>query len=161
MEEADHSNCPYKINNLCQVSTDLAGLPVLAADDACAVCCTQPNARNINYVTCSKAIYTLLQAGKPVPDHLYKPIKDKVFKGPGTELKKLISWFVWNKKVKNCTTCKNRESRMNLWGPDGCEKNISTIVKWLEESANTHNLPFSKRIALAAIRKAIHRSRQI
>jgi hypothetical protein len=44
---------------------------------------------------------------------------------------------------------------MNLWGPVGCKKNLSTILKWLKESAIEHGYPFSERVANVAIRKAI------
>jgi hypothetical protein len=77
----------------------------------------------------------------------------------GTNLRNLISWFVWSKKARQCLTCKNREATMNLWGADKCERNIEIIVGWLKESAHENNLPFSERIARAFIRKAIQSSR--
>jgi len=80
--------------------------------------------------------------------------------GPGTELKKLISWFIWNKNINNCGTCATREQRMNRWGPDKCQQNILTIIEWLRESAVKHGYPFSERIAAALIRKAIDNSRK-
>jgi len=82
-----------------------------------------------------------------------QPIKE----GPGTELKKLISWFVWK---RNCSTCATREQRMNRWGPDKCQKNMLTIIGWLRESAMKHGYPFSEKVAAALIRKAIDNSRK-
>jgi len=87
-------------------------------------------------------------------------VRADITNGPGTELKKLVSWFVWNKNIRNCGTCATREQRMNRWGPDKCQQNILTIIEWLRESAVKHGYPFSERIAAALIRKAIDNSRK-
>ena len=77
----------------------------------------------------------------------------------GTELRKLISWFVWNKKASSCKKCVNREHKMNMWGPEGCEEMMDTILGWLKESAEEHGYPFSKRLVTLVVKRAIKNAR--
>jgi hypothetical protein len=73
----------------CQISTDLAQVPVPIAQDACAACILQSNPRSKNSVTCSKAIqYRTLVGMLPTPELLdcVKPPSS----GVGTELETLI-----------------------------------------------------------------------
>lgn len=129
---------------------------------ACTICLEQ--ATKDNHVTASLALRVVQRPIQDDKQYLYKLLKvaevKPVNEGPGTELKKLISWFVWNEKDRNCSTCKNREQRMNRWGPDNCEKNMATIVGWLKESAVVRGYPFSERVAVALIKKAITNSRR-
>lgn len=52
--------------------------------------------------------------------------------GPGTELRKLLSWFA--KHRKGCR-CKERALIMDRWGPRQTRRNIDTVVAWLKEEA--------------------------
>ncbi|MFN7318390.1 MAG: hypothetical protein ACK5S6_02665, partial [bacterium] len=77
---------------------------------------------------------------------------------PGTELKKLISWF-YSPDKKKCK-CATRIAKMNNWGPDGCEERMDTIVRWLKHSAATHNIPFQETVVRMLIKRAISNARK-
>lgn len=155
--------CKYLNNNNCQIASDIAQIECPVLESQCEYCTNKAEPKqSINPVTVSIALkYTsdiprvINQYGsvitQKVPHHNQQP---------GTELRNLISWFVWSAKVRNCTTCKNREERMNKWGADKCEKNMATIVGWLKESAVEKGYPFSERVAVALIKKAIANSRK-
>lgn len=152
-------SCPHLKNGLCQISTKLAGIDVPAAKDACAACLLQKNPMAINHVTSSKAVSTLLLAGKPAPRELFTGINGNliVAQGPGTELEKLISWF---KKANKKCNCSARIQRMNKWGPDECEKRMPTIMRWLRHSAAKQKMPFIDLVAERLIKRAISNARR-
>lgn len=77
--------------------------------------------------------------------------------GPGTELKKLISYFA--KDVKGCK-CNDKAILMDKWGPDRCHANRTIIVSWLRKSARKRNMIFSEIVANALISLAIRRARR-
>jgi hypothetical protein len=76
--------------------------------------------------------------------------------GPGTELKALL------KKVgivasPNCS-CNARAKMMDeneSKEPGWCEKNIETIIDWLQDEASKRGLPFLRTAGKILIRKAI------
>lgn len=156
-------NCNNLRSGICQLASDMAGKDCPTTPDKCTHCTKQVQPpQSINIVTVSIAV-KYADNKKDVIDKYGAVVIDKevVHKGkPGTELKNLISWFVWSKKVESCGRCKDREDRMNKWGPDKCEKNILTIIEWLRESAKERGYPFSERIAVALIKKAINNSRK-
>jgi len=151
--------CPHDIGH-CTISSNLAKIEVPIDTKACDTCKGLAKPMQVNSVTCSRAIWALRNAKQSIPKSLLEPIRAEVVSGPGTELKKLVSWFIWNKNIRNCKTCATREQRMNRWGPDRCQKNILTIIEWLRESAVKHGYPFSERVAASLIRKAIDNSRK-
>lgn len=151
--------CPHRNNGKCDISSKLIKLDVPLDDKACIHCIAHDNPRSENLVTIGRAIITLRRNNLPIPKEIVDKIKPTM-KGPGTELKKLVSWFVWSDKVRKCKTCASREQRMNRWGPDTCQKNMLTIIGWLRESAMKNGYPFSERVAAALIRKAIENSRK-
>jgi hypothetical protein len=131
--------------------------------EQCTYCTDQAKpCQSINVVTVSIAFkYTKDKASVASSyGKLLNIVPVSLKENPGTELKNLISWFVWDKKVRNCTICKNREERMNRWGADNCEKNIATIIGWLQESAKEKGYPFSSRVASVLVKKAIANSRK-
>ncbi len=80
-------------------------------------------------------------------------------KGPGTELRKLISWFASNKK--GCG-CKDRELIMNRWGADECEKRTDEIVGWMMDEGKKRRWPTGKLAEFGArklVAQAIRTSR--
>jgi hypothetical protein len=79
--------------------------------------------------------------------------------GPGTELKKILSWFGLH-DTKGCK-CKDRALRMDAWGPDLCLERIDTIVKWLGEEAKRRGVPFSATAGRVLVRWAIRKARRI
>ena len=79
--------------------------------------------------------------------------------GPGTELKKLLSWFYSPSKTK--CKCQTRIQKMNAWGPDKCEQKFETILRWMRHSAKIHKIPFFEPAVRLVIRTAIRRSRSL
>lgn len=76
--------------------------------------------------------------------------------GPGTELKKLLSYFNI-KSSENCS-CAKKAKIMNREGTDWCRNNKSIIISWLEQEANKRKLPFFKIAASKLIDLAISRA---
>ena len=75
--------------------------------------------------------------------------------GPGTQLKKMLSWFY--KPSANCK-CDARVKQMNSWGAAGCRMHTEEILGWLQESAAEKGIPAPRwalaRLLETAIRKA-------
>lgn len=76
---------------------------------------------------------------------------------PGTALKKLISWFPVPGK-EGCQSCRSLEAKMNRWGPAKCREKRDYIAKKLWVSAKRRNLPYSRRLVLILIDRAIANS---
>lgn len=76
--------------------------------------------------------------------------------GPGTELKRLLRWFLIGSKV-GCD-CAVMAARMDRWGPDACRDNMALILDRMEKEAKKRKLPFThwgaKRLVSMAISKA-------
>ena len=77
---------------------------------------------------------------------------------PGTELKKLISWFYIPDDDK--CKCKDRINKMNRWGPDKCEENIDTIMRWLKHSATINSVPYVESAVRVLVWVAIRKARK-
>lgn len=133
-------------------------------ESACTYCLSCESPKQLNKATASMAVGHLIQTGTfDIDNSIHQSLKQVLTipllaHGPGTELKKLVSWFVWLRDVKDCNTCYDREQQMNQWGPDECRKNITTIVEWLRESAAKHSIPFSETLVKIIINKAIRNS---
>jgi len=152
-------NCIHSKNNTCDISSKLANLDVPLDGKACTHCTADKKPCSENLVTIGRAMITLRKNNLPIPKELVAKITPKpLLSGPGTELKKLVSWFVWLRDVADCQSCYNREQQMNQWGPNECRKNITTIVEWLRESAAKHSIPFSETLVKIIINKAIRNS---
>lgn len=79
----------------------------------------------------------------------------------GTELKKLLSKI--GIKADSGCKCSDRAKHMDYMEqrePGWCERNIDTIVGWLEEEAKKRKLPFIKTIAKMIVKRAIKNSKQ-
>ena len=153
-------NCQYLVDNKCNLP--ILATPIATTEDICNYCLGCDNPKQLNKATATLAVGYLLRTNQ-FNEVEHKYLKDiltipKLTQGPGTELKKLVSWFVWLRDIKDCKSCYDREQQMNQWGPDECRKNISTIVEWLRESAAKHNLPFSESLVKIIINKAIRNS---
>ena len=150
--------CPHVKDGLCMVSTDLANHPVLLAEDACKVCSRLPVPQWINKVTLSKAISTIRNSNPAFHDQLIYQLKEIEYpfliKGPGSELKKLISWFPVN-GTKKCKSCRLLEIRMNKWGIETCIAKKDFILRKLHIAALRRKIPFSRRLVEILIDKAI------
>jgi len=78
--------------------------------------------------------------------------------GPGDFLHSLLGKLGIN-PTKKCK-CKSRIHLMNVWGPDGCEKNLDKIENWLREEAKAQDLPYWGFAAKLLIRRAISNARR-
>jgi hypothetical protein len=79
-------------------------------------------------------------------------------RGPGTELKKLLS-KLGLKPAPNCQ-CNARILLMNGRGVDWCAANIDIIVGWLREEATRAKLPFVEVGARLIVKRAIRNARK-
>lgn len=152
--------CEKLIEGQCVVASDIAGVEVLANHDACKHCLSCDNPKTLNKATASLAAGRLLQNNQfddsnPLHAEIKQMLIDPTLtRGPGTELKKLISWFPVPGKAK-CRTCRNLELKMNRWGPATCELKIDYILKKLQIAAKRRSVPFSRSLVTVLIYKAI------
>ena len=161
------SDCPYKQGGLCQISSELAGLPVLLADDACAACQLQANPRAINRVTCSKAIHARTAAGL-IPSQELLDCINPPKQGVGTELAKLIertqtvlafvglSWLIPNADRCGCDTAR---CRLNAQDPTACLANVRVhtndiYARWQRHLKLVRFIPLVRLLIAAYIRRA-------
>lgn len=82
----------------------------------------------------------------------------KVRHGPGTVLKALLRRLGFQHEP-GCQ-CNSHVKQMNLWGPDGCERNIDIISGWLEAEANKRGIPYLNSLGKVLISASIKRSRR-
>jgi hypothetical protein len=79
---------------------------------------------------------------------------------PGTELKKLISWFPIPAARKKCGRCKSLELKMNKWGCETCEtEKRDYIIRKLMISAKRNGVPTSEFLVGALLKKAIRNAK--
>jgi hypothetical protein len=165
--------CPHSRDGLCQISTNLAGLPVPLAEDACNACQLQPNPRAVNRVTCSKAIHARTLAGLIPTEELLQcvqPPKD----GVGTELERLIDrtrhflamirldWIIPTSERCGCNAAK---SRLNADGPVACVHNrrlhaTEIYGRWLKHWSGVRYIPLAHRLITAFIVRAAQNTRR-
>lgn len=93
----------------------------------------------------------LLKKSKPLPVALDTIEQDSV--GVGNILYGLLQQI--NVKYNIECSCSSKLTILNKKGCSWCEKNISTILKWMEEEASKQKIPFSKHYAKALIKLAI------
>ena len=79
--------------------------------------------------------------------------------GPGTELKRLLSWLgITPTKKCKCNARAAEMDRQEAADPGWCERNIDTIVGWLREEAEARGLPFVDAVGRVVVRRAIARA---
>jgi len=92
------------------------------------------------------------------PDHPAYPASKRSGSGPGSILAGILKGMGLA-PVESCK-CKGRAKKMDLWGPDGCEKHMDEILGWLAEEAAKRKLPFVKWPAKKVVELAIARARK-
>lgn len=154
------TGCVHKnIHGQCAVVEKLAGHTWCPAEQECRLCKRMPRPQAINPVTISQAIAARSIHNQPYDDLI--EIQNAPITGPGTHLKKILSWF-GNYQEVSCD-CEKRELIMNSWGPDTCEQRIHVIVGWLLEEGAKRNIPgflLNEHLAGLAVRRAIRLSRK-
>ncbi len=163
-------DCKYltviKEKHYCKIASELSGgLQCETTQEACKACIESSSARSPNSVTASLATKAVKeQTPEKLPEivkqlsHLYRiytSSQENKEKGPGTELKKILSWFAT--ETPDCE-CKDRANKMNIWGVQGCRDNIETILDWLQEEAVKRSIPFVRLIAKQLVLLAISRA---
>lgn len=123
--------CPHLNDNICELASWIVNKSIETTPEDCRACqrCSKP--MDINEVTTALA-------GIEQSDE-----------GPGTTLKKLISWFV--DQPANCA-CPSRIAVMNAWGKERCREETRTILSWLRESAYDNDLPYSEYLITTIVK---------
>ena len=149
--------CKHFNNNQCNLINKLSGNSIEITSDHCKVCTADiVDSQGINRVTVSLALHcaNTERRSEILKQHGYLLVQQSY--GPGTELARLVSWFKFsNKKCK----CAARIQKMNMWGPDECEKRKPTIIRWLRHSAYLNNVPYVHKVAVTLIDRAIKNAR--
>jgi len=166
----ESNQCPHDVNGYCQVSTDLAQVPVPIAQDACVACILQAQPRTKNSVTCSKAIQYRTLVGMLPTEDLLECVKPPS-RGVGTELTLLIEqtrgvlqlvrldWLIPPRVKCGCSTT---QSFMNQQGTLGCLRNRNELAKeiltrWKKHLPFIRFVPLSRFIVQIYITQAIRR----
>lgn len=155
-----YPECPHRhIDNCCSIVEDLIERPYVVGMNECQMCSSQPNAQQVNHITIAQAVAARAGAGESFDDLLElsntRPTPDH---GPGTELKKILSWFG---TTSDCG-CDHRAASMDEWGVPGCERHFDEIVEWLVGEAKQRGLPlsiFHELVARKAVRRAINNAK--
>ncbi len=149
----------------CKIAYELSGFPTKTTEKACESCSKLADPQRPNRVTASLAIASVRQ-NKPeelkgMMDTLkqfFHPTEAEILaigEGPGTELKRMLSWFAVD--TPDCE-CMSHAVTMNIWGSEGCKNNIETILDWLEREAKARDMMFSRMVAAGLVRIAIMRA---
>jgi hypothetical protein len=163
-------DCKHQVDGNCQISTDLAQMPVPIAQDACAACILQANPRTKNAVTCSKAIRYRSLAGMLPTEELLECVKPPS-RGVGAELEILIEK---TRKFLKCVRlgwlipppvqcgCAATRSYMNQLGIHGCLSNRNLLIdailgRWKKHLPAIRFIPFTRFIVGDYITRAIER----
>jgi hypothetical protein len=139
------------------------GEPIVLQEKACEACIKSDQPRTVNKITVGTAIASLMRSNqfdqlkhKHLIDLIHGTNEASYSTGPGTNLKRYLSWFA--SETTDCA-CKDRVRVMNTWGPDLCTQNIDIILDWLEQSASERKLPFVRFLARILVSKAISEAR--
>lgn len=77
---------------------------------------------------------------------------------PGSELKKMLSWF----HTTGSCGCDDMAKKMDSWGPEGCQRNIDGIVDHLENAAKERlRIPIHRSVLKCLVHTAIRRSQKL
>lgn len=167
----DEISCPHKQQGLCLVSTRLAGIPVPLAEDACRACFLQASPREVNRVTCSKAIYSRRQAGLPVLQELLDCVRPPE-QGVGSELQRLIEttrqWLArlhwdWIIPAPISCGCGSVRSALNSDSPTQCWEKRSAYIqnmvqRWIAHQPALKFVPCKKMLIASYLRIAVQRA---
>ena len=117
----------------CQLASELANLPASTNPYACSLCVSWPDKQTL---TCQTVHRLAKKAAKNNKTELYLSMEQRLGQGVGTELHQMIPAFM---DRPGCN-CKSVAKKMNIWGPDTCEKNREHIVSHLVAQSQTRAL---------------------
>ena len=159
--------CKHNMEGYCQISSELAQVPVPIAHDACAACIQHAKPRSKNSVTCSKAIqYRALVGMLPTPD-LLECVKPPTT-GVGTELELLIEktrralswlclgWLIPDDFACGCRSTKTRMNEMGVWKclRSNEELSVEILAHWIKYIPMIRFIPFVLTIIAMYILRA-------
>jgi len=158
--EVPRVECPNLITDAeqvvsCSIIESICGIKHLPTTSNCQACTRCSHPQKTNEVTVGISIQLLQEQGQEY-EHLLPALSIDTLQGPGTVLKKMLSWFIT--KPPNCS-CSDRAELMDVWGPDKCKENLRTILGWLRESALDNGYPYSEFLIKYMIELAISLSR--
>jgi hypothetical protein len=113
-------------------------------------------------VNCGRVVHTTSRTAGVLCPKSSEPlmIPAPAPRGPGTQLKKLVSgWPLYIRATDNCP-CNQHAAQMDAWGADECERRVDEIVGWLREEAKRRGLPFADIAGRLLVRRAIAKARQ-
>jgi hypothetical protein len=86
---------------------------------------------------------------------------NKKLSGPGTELKKILSYIgITATPTCSCNDRARRMDEMEAKEPGWCTKNMDTIITWLREESEKRGLPFIEIVARGMVNLAIKRAKK-
>lgn len=153
--------CEHLDGDNCKIASAMVSALVKTYPETCHACSQQENPFSINMYTCGLANLYVLQNKLNKADYpavsacVSKPIEYGL--GPGTELKKLLSWVV---KPSPTCSCHRKIIQMNQWGPDGCEQHMETILDWLHKSAKDAGIPYVRFAVKLLVQQAIRNAQK-
>jgi hypothetical protein len=136
--------CIHFDNGICKLASSKAGMEIPTYKETCLAC------KSGKYVIDGLITIQKYKEGK---------IEGVATTGPGSELKKLISWLPVPGK-KNCANCTRLVIRMNGWGPDKCEQKRPYILTKLKIAATRRKIPFSEALVSRLVTQAINNARK-
>ena len=124
--------CPTTNNMICKFATDLNNnkQTVYVEPVHCTLCKKaggyekSPDNKGIRFARLANKDKTRVEVREKAKEYFGE--------GPGTELKKMIPEWM----EKPSCDCRNYAKKMNLWGIDGCKRNIHHIVQRLINEKN-------------------------
>lgn len=154
--------CEYLQGTTCLQSTKMAETTANTTASACRACLAEPT--RINFVTASLALNVIPMPRPKNKKYLIDLLKKHEPEGPGTELKKILS-FIGVSTDKSCG-CNEYLTKMNSWGVEGCTRHMTEIVHHL----NTQEVSWIDMVKVALggylttrslVEESIKRSREI
>lgn len=156
-------SCRFYSQDECTLASELAATRVLTTSGHCQFCSTQATPPcAINPVVVSLALAAVSHDSIRTRQLLqaHGELLQIQPQGPGTELKKLLSW--WFEPNASCD-CDTRAMQMNAWGVAGCRERSETIVDWLLSAASERGLPhgpLTRHVTRRLVKRAIHNAEQ-
>ena len=120
-------------NKHCRVASKMARSPVRTTPYSCSVCLSRADAKT---ELCPAIQKLAIVEKRRQREKGIVTIEDKLGTGVGTELHKIIPTFL---ERKNCS-CNSFAKKMNVWGPDMCEKNREHIIQHLVNESKKRSL---------------------
>lgn len=147
-------SCPHRINNECNLGNQLAIKAnikpgIRCEDDTYNTCinCKCPHTYNhvVASITLSHFKFTETEFNEQLFNLIRQGPNCKIG-GPGTELKRLLSYVKLLPEDNGTCDCEWHVSEMDYWGSEECRKRIDEICEWLIDQAKKRGLMWNKLV---------------